>query len=85
MGTGIATFKELCLDTHSAPDQDVTALGPVPEPRTVKQRVHLDVSARDLAEVLDLGATVLRPQGGDIRWTVMADPEGNEFCVFPAR
>jgi predicted enzyme related to lactoylglutathione lyase len=28
------------------------------------------------------GATVLREQDGEIRWTVMADPEGNEFCVF---
>ena len=28
------------------------------------------------------GARVLREPGGDIHWTVMADPEGNEFCVF---
>lgn len=112
MGTNraIARFKELCLDTHPTPGQDVTALGrfwaaatgcsfedgdvvgpeegqgiaicPVPEPRTVKQRVHLDVSVRDLSEVLDLGATVLRAQDEEIRWTVMADPEGGEFCAF---
>jgi hypothetical protein len=53
----------------------------VPEPKTVKNRVHWDV----LGEVADFeaaGATVLdvRP-----RWTVMADIEGNEFCVFPPR
>ncbi|MFG3529025.1 VOC family protein [Streptomyces sp. NPDC047917] len=60
----------------------------VPEARTAKNRLHLDVHAgpdRREAEVrrlVGLGATVLREvaeQGG--RWTVLADPEGNEFCV----
>ncbi|KHL10784.1 UNVERIFIED_CONTAM: hypothetical protein LK11_45730 [Mumia flava] len=53
----------------------------VPEPRTVKQRVHLDVHAVSVAEYERLGARVLparEPQG----WTVMADPEGGELCVF---
>jgi Glyoxalase-like domain len=55
----------------------------VPEPRTVKQRVHLDLRAGSLQPLLDAGATVLRPEGDDgIRWTVMADPEGGELCVF---
>lgn len=48
----------------------------VPEPRTVKNRVHLDVYARDLADLEALGATVLEPQTGQRKWTVMADPEG---------
>jgi hypothetical protein len=54
---------------------------PVPEPKTVKNRVHWDV----LGEVADFeaaGATVLAVQPS---WTVMADIEGNEFCVFPPR
>ncbi|MEL5960752.1 VOC family protein [Streptomyces sp. CLV115] len=60
----------------------------VPEAKTVKNRLHLDVHAgpdRREAEVrrlVGLGATVLREvaeQGGT--WTVLADPEGNEFCV----
>ena len=51
----------------------------VPEPRTVKNRMHLDVHARSVAELLDLGATVVAEQE---RWTVMADPEGGEFCAF---
>jgi hypothetical protein len=55
---------------------------PVPEPKTVKNRVHLDVTTPDLDELVAVGATVLRPQGGDIRWTVLADPDGNEFCAF---
>jgi hypothetical protein len=53
----------------------------VPEPRTVKNRVHLDVHAGSIAELEQLGAVVLEPQG-DRRWTVMADLEGGEFCAF---
>ncbi len=59
----------------------------VPEPKTVKNRVHWDVRLVGDATVDDLvarGATVLLPPGDDRRWTVMADPEGNEFCVFDA-
>ena len=57
----------------------------VPEPKTVKDRVHLDVQlhAADPAALLALGATVLREPGGDVRWWVLADPEGHEFCAFP--
>jgi len=57
---------------------------PVPEPKTVKNRVHWDVVLQD-ATVDDLvaaGATVLRLPDDEVRWTVMADPEGNEFCAF---
>ncbi|MFF0343702.1 VOC family protein [Kribbella sp. NPDC004875] len=55
---------------------------PVPEPKTVKNRVHWDVTATDLQSVLDAGATLLRPKDDEIGWHVCADPEGNEFCVF---
>ncbi len=60
---------------------------PVPEPKTVKNRIHWDVTLTDGASVDDLiaaGATILRAQDEEIGWTVMADPEGNEFCVFGA-
>jgi hypothetical protein len=53
--------------------------GAVPEPKTVKNRIHWDVQTDDLALLLDAGATVVDRQP---RWTVMADPEGNEFCAF---
>jgi hypothetical protein len=55
---------------------------PVPEPKTVKNRIHWDLSADDLQPVLDAGATLLRPKDDEIGWWVCADPEGNEFCVF---
>jgi hypothetical protein len=55
----------------------------VPEPKTVKNRVHIDVSTDDLDALVSHGATVLREKGdGGIGWTVMADPAGNEFCAF---
>jgi len=57
----------------------------VPEPKTVKNRVHLDVTTDDLDALLAHGATVLAAKGmGGIGWTVLADPQGNEFCAFPA-
>jgi len=55
---------------------------PVPEPKTVKNRVHWDLTADELQPVLDAGATLLRPKDDEIGWNVCADPEGNEFCVF---
>jgi hypothetical protein len=56
-------------------------LNPVPEVKTVKNRMHLDVVG-DRAELLALGATLVRAEDEDIRWDILADPEGNEFCVF---
>jgi hypothetical protein len=55
---------------------------PVPEPKTVKNRIHWDVVAPDQDLLVAAGARVLREPDDDIGWTVMADPEGNEFCVF---
>lgn len=60
---------------------------PVPEPKTVKNRLHWDVTLGDgvtISDLTDAGATVLRAQDDEIAWTVMADPEGNEFCAFAA-
>lgn len=54
---------------------------PVPEPKIVKNRIHWDVWG-DPAELVAAGATVLRAQDDEIAWTVLADPEGNEFCAF---
>lgn len=57
----------------------------VPEPKTVKNRVHLDLTVPDLAagvaNLVARGAAVVAEHDG---WTVLADPEGDEFCVFPA-
>jgi hypothetical protein len=55
---------------------------PVPEPKVVKNRLHIDVTAASLETVADHGAQILRPRDHEISWTVCADPDGNEFCVF---
>lgn len=55
---------------------------PVAEPKTTKNRMHMDVWG-DTAQLLALGATLVRRGGDQHEWDVLADPEGNEFCVFP--
>jgi catechol 2,3-dioxygenase-like lactoylglutathione lyase family enzyme len=61
----------------------------VPERKTGKNRLHLDLRPRDqpaeIARLEDLGARrVDVGQGPDVSWTVLADPDGNEFCVLRA-
>ena len=57
---------------------------PVPEPKTVKNRWHWDVTCDDIDGLVAKGASLLRKPDADISWHVMADPEGNEFCAFPS-
>ena len=65
---------------------------PVPEPKTVKDRIHLDLASRSaehqaeiVARLRDLGATPADVGQGDVPWVVLADPEGNELCVLEPR
>jgi predicted enzyme related to lactoylglutathione lyase len=65
---------------------------PVPEKKTGKNRVHLDLasgSAAHQAELVsrarDLGGGPVDIGQGEVPWVVMADPEGNEFCVLEPR
>ena len=58
----------------------------VPEAKTVKNRVHLDMNADDRAaeveRLVGLGATIVHDKNEyGMQWTTLADPEGNEFCV----
>ena len=65
---------------------------PVPEAKQGKNRLHIDLNpvgcdqAEELDRLLGLGA---RPvdvgQGDDVTWVVLADPEGNEFCLLRTR
>ncbi len=59
------------------------------EPHEGKNRVHLDVvpsdQAADVATLLTLGATTVDIGQGKVSWVVLADPEGNEFCVLTPR
>jgi catechol 2,3-dioxygenase-like lactoylglutathione lyase family enzyme len=65
---------------------------PVPEPKTGKNRVHLDLAtesaahqAAEVERLLVLGAVRADVGQGDVPWVVLADPEGNEFCVLDPR
>jgi hypothetical protein len=61
----------------------------VPEPKTLKNRLHLDFRPDDrdaaVARLLDLGATHADVGQGDESWIVLRDPEGNELCVLSSR
>ena len=61
----------------------------VPEDKVVKNRVHLDFTPHDqdaeVARVIALGATRVDIGQGEQSWVVLADPEGNEFCILAAR
>jgi hypothetical protein len=61
----------------------------VPEAKTVKNRLHLDLRSTDLAEAtaqaLALGATRADDIYDQGRWQVLRDPEGNEFCLLRPR
>ncbi len=61
----------------------------VPEPKTVKDRLHLDFRPDDrdaeVERLLALGATRADVGQGEQSWVVLADPEGNEFCVLGSR
>ncbi len=94
---GRRTFRDLIAVRHPEDpfeEESGTGLGRrllfqrVPETKTVKNRLHLDLHPgegrrdEEVARLEGLGASVLRrvkEQGGE--WVVLADPEGNEFCV----
>ena len=61
----------------------------VPEAKTVKNRLHLDLRSTDLAaatgQAVALGATRADDVYDGGRWQVLRDPEGNEFCILRPR
>jgi hypothetical protein len=92
----IATWWADVLGAHAVDDGDGDAhvesvpgapfqyivFGGVPEPKTGKNRLHLDLTTSDLDLLVGAGAVVLRAQDDEIGWTVLADPDGNEFDAF---
>jgi predicted enzyme related to lactoylglutathione lyase len=60
----------------------------VPDDKVVKNRIHLDFTPEDqdaeVARVIALGARHVDIGQGDESWVVLADPEGNEFCILAA-
>src|SRR5690348_10619389 len=58
-------------------------INPVPEPKSVKNRMHVDVVG-DKAELLSLGATMVRARDDEIEWDILADPEGTCYTYIVA-
>jgi hypothetical protein len=98
----VADFWAAVLDykvIYSAPDEVVVAKDetaypglifvPVPEGKTVKNRLHIDLNPDDQQAEVDrligLGAHRVDIGQGDVKWVVLADIEGNEFCVLTPR
>jgi catechol 2,3-dioxygenase-like lactoylglutathione lyase family enzyme len=91
-GPGVLNLEPVGFDwpDPSAVCIDVVASS---EPKTVKNRVHLDLASTSrahqeetVARLRELGAEPVDVgQGDDVPWTVLADPEGNEFCVLDPR
>jgi predicted enzyme related to lactoylglutathione lyase len=74
-------------DEHAYPGLCfLTAAGP----KTVQNRLHIDLAPDDqdaeVKRLIELGASPADVgQGDDVSWVVLADPEGNEFCVLRPR
>jgi len=83
-GLSPETDPSVCVDP---PDIGMPTLwfNKVPEEKVGKVRIHLDVNLADVSgfeRLIEMGATILEPHPGGHDWTIMADPEGNEFCAF---
>jgi predicted enzyme related to lactoylglutathione lyase len=77
----------LAKDEHTYPGLIFVS---VPEAKSLKNRLHIDLNPDDrdaeVERILALGATRAEVgQTGEESWVVLADPEGNEFCVLRAR
>lgn len=88
LGTEVAFESEAFVWLRrNAPDAIGLAFQTVPEAKSGKNRVHVDFVAPDIdavrARVEELGGSLLFDRSSDdgFRWLVLADPEGNEFCV----
>lgn len=78
------------FEIRAAPDRLPGLLFvPVAEPKTSKNRLHLDFRPDDrdaeVGRLVALGATRADVGQGEQSWIVLADPEGNEFCVLGPR
>ncbi|MEV0414952.1 VOC family protein [Streptomyces sp. NPDC050448] len=93
-GDGIVTIGSPAVPdgrNRLGPVPPTLTFAQVPEGKTVKNRLHLDVNptdreqAEEVRRLLDLGARLADVGQGDESWIVLADPEGNEFCVLASR
>ncbi len=86
LGVGILYQNNQYLRLGKKGERPTLLLQKVPEPHEVKNRVHIDLDVPDLdaavRRVQELGGSKLRELNEyGIKWAVMADPDGNEFCL----
>ena len=86
LGTDILYQNERCLRLGHKGERPTLLLQKVPERHKEKNRVHIDLDVPDLdaavSRVQDLGGHKLKQLSEyGIEWVVMADPDGNEFCL----
>ncbi|MEJ2221899.1 MAG: VOC family protein [Desulfobacterales bacterium] len=86
LGAGILYQNDKYLRLGQKGERPTLLLQKVPEPHEVKNRVHIDLDVPDLdaavSRVQELGGNKLRELNEyGIKWAVMADPDGNEFCL----
>jgi hypothetical protein len=80
----------LAEQVERAPGVPTLVFVTVPEAKAVKNRLHLDLRpvgcshAEEVERLIGLGARRADIGQGDVPWVVLADPEGNEFCVLGA-
>jgi hypothetical protein len=79
LGLGFDAHRGSIVRLSGPAPQQTVWVNAVPEPKVVKNRMHLDVHTGSVEELVELGATVLDDSH---QWTVMADPDGGEFCAF---
>jgi len=88
IGPGGRTDDQLLAELRSGPAVPTLIFIRVPEPKTAKNRLHLDLSPIDsdrdseVSRLVGLGARITDLAPADSTWVVMTDPEGNEFCVL---
>jgi hypothetical protein len=79
---------DLAEQVRRAPSVPTLVFVAVPEGKTVKNRLHLDLRPvgcshqEEVERLLGLGARPADVGQGEVPWVVLADPEGNEFCVL---
>jgi hypothetical protein len=79
---------DLAEQVRQAPVVPTLVFATVPEGKVVKNRLHLDLRPvgrshqEEVERLIGLGARPANVGQGDVPWVVLADPEGNEFCVL---
>ncbi|WP_229402481.1 VOC family protein [Micromonospora okii] len=90
LGYQVVTEQADEVEIRQAPDRlPGIVFVPVGDDKQVKNRLHLDLRPADqeaeVERLVDMGARHVDVGQGDVGWAVLADPEGNEFCVLRQR